>query len=775
MDLQNLSESRPEPDYDIDLETYDWSARVLRRAKSLFGVNFELHGDRDLIRRGHIFVFNHFARFETFIPQFLFYEATRVYCVSVAAAEFFAEDNRLAAYLRQMGVIPNSYPRLLPWLAEQILRGRKVVIFPEGGMVKDRRVLTRRGEYGAYSRSEGERRKGHTGAAVVALCLDLFKAAVRRAAGENDRARLDAWAQGLRLDSRAALIAAAREPTLIVPANITFYPLRVDENFLVRTVDLLSQGLSRRHTEELVIESNLLLRATDMDIRLGHPVQPLACWNAGEDVVPRSLAARIDSLEQVFTLTRGVEQFGNGVILHCVDAVRDAYMVEMYQSATVNLVHLASTLILLCLERGLTDIGREYFHRALYLAVRKVQHLPGVRLHRGLQNPEEYCVVLDQAHRGLAEFFRMAEKCGLLESQGERLKFLPKLRAEYAIDEIRRENPVAVYANEARPVNGLVRAVGLALAEAGDLGAEKLSNLRFGDELLAWRWDTTAYRKPEHAAANALETVTHQAGPFLLRPRGGNGEGVLLIHELLACPAAMRGLAEQLADRGYLALGVRLEGHGTSPHDLDRTRWEDWLDSVRRAYAILAERVDRIHLVGVGAGGLLALRLAAESPARLAHLVAVSLPMNLGSANPILFLRRSTRHLLRWISQRPGQPFTEREPEFPHLSYRQVPLRAIRELHALADEVEKHLPAVECPAFLAQADADPVLAPDSTRQVYQALGTAQKVFLPLQGCSHNPIVGNCDGIWGKIIRFLREGVPAITSGETAVITQEAEK
>ncbi|MDV3242059.1 MAG: alpha/beta hydrolase, partial [Methylocaldum sp.] len=159
-----------DPEYGINTSTYDWSVRVFRQIKKLLKVRITLHGSPDIIDRGHIFLFNHFARFETFIPQYLMYEARKVYCCSVASAEFFeGEDSVLAGFLRDVGVIPNNYPRLLPWLAEQILLGRKVVIFPEGGMVKDRRVLDKRGRYSIYSRVSMDRRKHHTGAAVLAM------------------------------------------------------------------------------------------------------------------------------------------------------------------------------------------------------------------------------------------------------------------------------------------------------------------------------------------------------------------------------------------------------------------------------------------------------------------------------------------------------------------------------------------------------------------------------------------------------------------------------
>ena len=136
-------------------------------------------------------------------------------------------------------------------LAASILRGRKVIVFPEGGIVKDRRVLDDHGRYAIYSRTADTRRKHHSGPAVLALVLDAFKAEVRRASRDGEQGRLEAWVDGLGLDDVESLLGAAEQPTRIVPCNITFYPLRVDDHLLSRGADLLARGMSRRAAEEM--------------------------------------------------------------------------------------------------------------------------------------------------------------------------------------------------------------------------------------------------------------------------------------------------------------------------------------------------------------------------------------------------------------------------------------------------------------------------------------------------------------------------------------------
>jgi len=66
----------------------------------MLGVKIKLHADTQ-IQQGDIFLFNHFSRFETFIPQFLIYEQTGAYSCVIAAGEFFSEATVLANYLKK--------------------------------------------------------------------------------------------------------------------------------------------------------------------------------------------------------------------------------------------------------------------------------------------------------------------------------------------------------------------------------------------------------------------------------------------------------------------------------------------------------------------------------------------------------------------------------------------------------------------------------------------------------------------------------------------------
>ena len=63
----------------INPRIYNFCVRAFRSTRKLLKLNIKLHQDDgvddDTVQQGDIFLFNHFARFETFIPQYLIHEA----------------------------------------------------------------------------------------------------------------------------------------------------------------------------------------------------------------------------------------------------------------------------------------------------------------------------------------------------------------------------------------------------------------------------------------------------------------------------------------------------------------------------------------------------------------------------------------------------------------------------------------------------------------------------------------------------------------------------
>ena len=53
----------------------------------------------------------------------------------------------------------------------------------------------------------------------------------------------------------------------------------------------------------------------------------------------------------------------------------------------------------------------------------------------------------------------------------------------------------------------------------------------------------------------------------------------------------------------------RLAGHGTTPQDLNETKWQDWYKAVSDGVYRLQAGCDRVSIVGLSMGGLLTIKL----------------------------------------------------------------------------------------------------------------------------------------------------------------------
>lgn len=745
---------------DIDTTLYNRSIKLFAAVKSILGVKIALYAEPRALQ-GDIFLFNHFSRFETFIPQFLIHEKTGAYSCAIASGEFFEEDNLLSQYLMKVGVFPHDHDRVFPLLAAQILRGRKVIIFPEGGMVKDHRVIDKQGHYSVFSRTTGKRRKQHTGSAVLGQGVEAFKAAIRYAHEANNQSKLSRWKDELQMDSVDQLLAVATKPTVIIPANITFYPIRSSENLLFKAVELFSKNISLRETEELLIEGNILLKNTDMDIRMGTPVNPSCIRDLRTRALMDQVAPDINGLDDVFNLNNAAKKSKQRLLgsyfFKNAECSRDHYMQTIYANVTVNLSHLAATLIMYFIEQRQTTVDKLEFHTVLYIAIKILQNNLDVHLHRSLMNPDDYSELSKDGNKRFESFICIAKEKGLITEQTDSYQFLPKLCAEYSFDSIRLENPIAVYNNEVAPLPAVRESLITALNEAGKANVYALAAWRFDDECRSLAWEKSSYAQAHHNAINRQEVIVADPSPYFIQPKQSNGCGVLLIHGLLASPAELRDYGRYLASQGYAVMGVRLKGHGTSPYALREQSWEDWYESVKRGFEILKAYCPKIFIIGFSTGGALALNLAAEQHSEIVGTIAVSVPLKY--VNPALMLvplLQAANTLIKWVSSFEGlKPFIENPTEHPDINYRYVPVRALYELRRLIAHLDGVLPLIKKPVLIVYADHDPIVASSSAQILFDKLGNIEKKLCPIAAQRHGILMENIGNTWKQIDGFLK--------------------
>lgn len=190
----------------------------------------------------------------------------------------------------------------------------------------------------------------------------------------------------------------------------------------------------------------------------------------------------------------------------------------------------------------------------------------------------------------------------------------------------------------------------------------------------------------------------------------------------------MRPLGEALAAAGFPVRAVRLAGHGTTPSDLARTTWPDWLRSAEEGLAALHAAVPRVAVAGVSLGTLLALLLAARRSDRVAAVVCGATPLRLADR------RTAVLRSLRWLPPvrrryavlpKRGRDISDATARAASRSYDVIPLPALLSLLALRRVVWRELRRVTEPVLLLHGRQDHVAPLSNLTLLRRRLGSRQ--------------------------------------------------
>ena len=103
---------------------------------------------------------------------------------------------------------------------------------------------------------------------------------------------------------------------------------------------------------------------------------------------------------------------------------------------------------------------------------------------------------------------------------------------------------------------------------------------------------------------------------YVMTPTGAPVGAVVLLHGLTDSPYSLRHIAQRYQQDGFVAVAIRLPGHGTVPAGLTDVEWEQWTAATRlaiREAMRLAGPSAPLHVVGFSNGGALAMKYALEA------------------------------------------------------------------------------------------------------------------------------------------------------------------
>ena len=687
---------------------------LLKGIEAVMKGRISVQGMHNLPSGPVLFVANHFTRSETFILPYLIDRYARRHVMSLAHYKLFS--GLIGDFLRSIGSLSTRHPEVKQRIVADLLTGRSDwLIYPEGSMIKNKKVW----KDGRFHIEAPERTGSpHTGSAVLALQVVIYKQLMELARERGDHAALEYWRRQFRVaDDLPANFS-------IVPINITYYPIRPGPNVVYRLARTLVKSLPRTLEEELTIEGNALFKEADITVYFGKPID-----------LGRYQGLLRTALQNV---RPGDTAAVNALLESLKHRVTTKLMSEIYARVTVNVDHLfCSALRAMRHDRiAVADLDA-----VIYLAAREIQARGQRRIHRTIDG-SLLGLLTDQPSPALSSICELAVNHGVLARRGDHWHVNQvALNATHGFHDIRIKNPVGVIANELEPLREAVRTVRDLVNLPHHHLRDRVADLLHGEDQVEFETDyqaALASVRPGEPPAKARDI----GAPFFLR-RHNAEVGVVLCHGYLAAPAEVRGLADHLHAVGFPVYGVRLKGHGTVPGQLSGVTWQDWVTSFDRAYAVMKHSCRHVVLAGFSAGAMLALLAAARRAPAVIGVVAINPAFSLADPKS-----RLVPAVMRWnrLLESLHVPFGRYEsvvnrPEHPDINYARNHLNGTWQLERMMAPLRRALPQVTVPTLVIQADRDPVVRPDGSKDLFARLGTVEKQYVPMAFARHGILLG----------------------------------
>lgn len=691
---------------------------------------FHLHGETNIPQGSLLFVINHFTRMETlFLPYHIFYLTGKKPVWSLGDDGLF--KGAIGEYLNAVGVVSTRNPDRDMLIIKSLLTGEASwIIYPEGLMVKNKKLV----EKGRFMLSyAGGKRPPHTGAATLALRTEFYRQRLTLLSETHP----DEAERLMSLFQIADMEPLKTNRTMIVPVNITYYPMRSRENTLSRMAEFLVDHPSDRMMDEIMTEGAMLLSGVDIDIRFGKPI-------AVEDYLAEAPIAQDIATGRSF-------DFDDPIASRRVMRKQSLYIMQRYMSAiygmtTVNPDHLfASMLHKMPFDR----VNAFDLRRRVFLAVTQKAAASGAILHSSLSENQTHLITDDNYNR-FRDFVEIAvEKRILAQNNGDLIKLASTHPRVLDFHRVRIDNPIAVMVNEIEPLVRLQRSIRSLAWQPAFWIRRRVARFLHEKALSDFAKDYDAFFIKEESKERSV------GRPVLIKGRSRK-MGIVLFHGYMAAPMELQELAEYLAKQGWWIYIPRLKGHGTAPEDLATRSAEDWMISADEGIALMTSICRKVVLGGFSMGAGLALEAAARirHPA-LAGVFAVCPPFRLQNFSSRLVPAVSmwNRFMNSVKREEIKKEFIENRPENPHINYLRNPISGVRELEKLMKSTESRLGDIRMPALLVQSDEDPVVDEKGTRIAFKDLGSERKRCLLIHSTRHGILLG--DGA-GEVYRAIEE-------------------
>jgi carboxylesterase len=198
--------------------------------------------------------------------------------------------------------------------------------------------------------------------------------------------------------------------------------------------------------------------------------------------------------------------------------------------------------------------------------------------------------------------------------------------------------------------------------------------------------------------------------------------GVLLLHGFTSSVKTVSGLVPHLEAAGIPYRMPVLRGHGTVYTDLEGCTAQDWIDDAEAALEDLAKEVDRVVVVGLSMGGLIALNLGIRHPDTICGVCTWA--ASLLFRDPLTPLASvMARAVKTWPAP---NAFNDLSLALESENYPRFPTDAFVSVRNFARDTALRLRQFEVPLCVMHSKADQIISPISANVIYRDVSSVHR-------------------------------------------------
>ncbi len=195
--------------------------------------------------------------------------------------------------------------------------------------------------------------------------------------------------------------------------------------------------------------------------------------------------------------------------------------------------------------------------------------------------------------------------------------------------------------------------------------------------------------------------------------------GVLLLHGFTSHTDTVSGLIPHLEEAGIPYRMPWLRGHGTRYQDLRGVKAREWYVDAESALLDLWNHVDRIVVVGLSMGGLVALELGMRYPDKIAGVVSVATALKF--LDPLASMSGLMAKVVKyWPSP---NAFSDMSLASGSRNYQKFATDAFAELYSYSQEIALRLVDLHVPIRVLMSKKDQIVDPEAANIIYQKVSS----------------------------------------------------